>query len=77
VDIAGGEAEKSNAGVQQSILTAIVLQEVVAVSASLVFHRESLVSVVEIWAAQEATTLVVEGNLRLGSRKSCQDEEHA
>src|SRR5215472_1191254 len=48
MDVGGGEAQKAEPRVEQSVLAAIVLEQGVAVGASVVFHAEPLSSVVEI-----------------------------
>lgn len=75
--IGGGEAEKTEAGVQEAVLPAVVLGEAVAMGATVVLDREPLSRVVEIGPAQEAAAFIVEAHLRLRPRQPGQNEEQA
>lgn len=48
MDVGGGEAQKAESSIEQSVLPAIVLDQAVAVGASVELDAEPLVPVVEI-----------------------------
>ena len=77
VDVGGSEAQKAKAGVDHSVLAAVVLKHAFAVGASVIFQGEAVGSTVKIRPAEEMTALVVEWDLCLRSRKSRQDEQQA
>src|SRR5207245_1640495 len=66
-----------HAGVEQSVLTAVVFSQAVAMSPAVILDPESLAFVVEIRAANETARSVVNRSLRLWAGWTSQHENHA
>jgi hypothetical protein len=69
-DVGGGEPKEAEAGVQQEILPPVVGDQAVPMGGAVVLESESVLRVVEIWAAQDAAVLIFEQDLGLGAGKA-------
>src|SRR5205085_4056545 len=77
IDVRGGKAEETKAGVHEAVLSAVVLDQAVAVGTAVVLQAEPLGRIAEVWPSQKATAVVVELELCFGPRKPCQDKQQA
>jgi len=59
-NVRAGEAEQTDAGVEQPVLAPVVLGEGISVKASVVFDAQSVLLVIEIRAAYEPTPTVMD-----------------
>lgn len=77
VDVGRCVAEKPISCVQKAVLAAVVFDEAVAMCAAVKLEPDPMDPVVQVGPANEATPVVVKGDLYFGTRESGQDEEHA
>jgi hypothetical protein len=76
VHVCRGEAEQTKSGPDEAILPAVVIHQPVAVVGAVVFDHQVLAPIKQVWAAQETSSVVMDGNLNLWPRKSGEDEKH-
>jgi hypothetical protein len=59
-DVGGGEPKEAEAGIQESILPAVVRDEAVPMGGAVVLEPKSVFRVIKVGAAEGATMLIVE-----------------
>ncbi len=77
MDVRGGESQQAIAGVDEQVLPAVVLDEALAVIASVIFQNESRRRVIEVCPTDELLTAVVEVGLDLRVWEAGLDEQPA
>ena len=76
VHVGCGEAEQAKAGADEAVLAAVVLDHSITMVAAVIFDCQALTRIEQVGAAQEAASIVMDGNLNLRPRKSGQHEQH-
>jgi hypothetical protein len=71
-----GEPEQAKAGANQVVLSAVVLNQPIAVIATVIFDCQALIAIKQIWTAYDTASLVIDGNLNLRPWESGKHEQH-
>jgi hypothetical protein len=74
VYVCRSEAEQAEADADEAILAAVVINQPVAVVAAVVFDRQALYAIKQVWTAQETALVVMDRYLSLRPWKSCEHE---
>ena len=69
INVAGGEAEQADAGVDKAVLASVVLGQSAPMGSTVVFDGEASGGVVEVRPAEESAGAIVDRNLGLGTRR--------
>jgi hypothetical protein len=77
VDIGRRKAEQSEAGANESILAAVVIDHPITMVAAVEFDRQIVSAIEQIWPAYGQSTIVMDGTLNLWPRESGEYEKHA
>ena len=77
VDIGGTEAEQPEPRADKTILATVVIDQPIAMVASVVLNGQALGAVQKIWTAQEVALIVMDRNLNVRPRESSEHKEHS
>jgi hypothetical protein len=70
------EAQQPNISADQIVLATVVVYQPITVVAAVIFNRQALLAIEEVWTSQEAALIVIDGNLKLRPRKSGEYQQH-
>jgi hypothetical protein len=76
IHIRGSEAKQAEADPDEAILAAIVSNQPITVIATVVFDRQALKAIQQVWTAYETASMVVDGNLNLRPWEPGKHEQH-
>ena len=76
VDVCCSETEKAKACADEAILAAVVINQPIAVIATVVFDCQALKAIKQVWTAQETALVVMDRNLSFRRREPSEHEEH-
>src|SRR5437660_9870818 len=62
---------------RMAVLPAVVINQPIAMIATVVFDRQALKAIQEVWPAQETAVIVTDGNLNLRPGESRQHKENS
>src|SRR5207245_9958889 len=77
VHVRCSEAEPAKAGTDEAVLPAVVIHQPLAMIATVVFDRQALKAIQQVWAAQETAVIVTDGNLNLRPGESRKHKENS
>ena len=77
VHVRCSEAEQAKACADEAVLPAVVINQPIAMIATVVFDRQALKAIQQVWPAQETALIVTDGNLNLRPGESCQHKENS
>jgi hypothetical protein len=72
-----GEAEQANAGADEAVLAAVVINQPITMIGAVVFDCQALMAVEQIWTAHEPALIIVNRNLNLRPWEAGQHKEHS
>ena len=76
VHIRGSEAQQVEAGTDQAILAAVVINQPIAMIATVVFDCQVLAAIQQVWARYVKALVVADGTLNLRPRESGKHQKH-
>jgi len=77
VYVCRSEPEEAKPRADEAILAAVVVNQPITVVAAVVFDRQALQAIKQVWTPQEAAVVVMDRNLNIRPGESSEHEEHS